>query len=78
MIQGVPGIVSALGTTGEHLKWETGRRNFEIVGFHMGDLIDSLSSGSIHLIGKLTTRVWRDIITTQFHVVDAVKVQEDS
>lgn len=74
MIQNISWALSALGSTGEHIKWDIGNKNMDIVGFHMGDLTDTLSSGHMHLIGKLTTRVWRDTITTQFHVIDAVKV----
>jgi len=74
MIENVSSIVSPLGQTGQHLKWETGIRGLEMVGFHIGDFAEILSSVPMHLIGKITTRTWRDVVTIQFQVVDAVKV----
>ncbi len=40
----------------------------------MDDIISEFSDAPMHLIGKLSSRVWRDTLTTQFQVIDAVKV----
>lgn len=74
MIENVSSIITPLGQTGQHLKWETGIRGLDIVGFNIGDFAETLSSAPMHLIGKITTRTWRDVVTIQFQVVDAVKI----
>jgi hypothetical protein len=73
MIQNISNTVSPLGQTGQHFKWESGIRRLDIIGFNMDDIISEFSHTPMHLIGKLSTRVWRDTPTIQFQIVDAVK-----
>jgi hypothetical protein len=73
MIQNISNTVSPLGQTGQHFKWESGIRGLDIIGFNMDDIISEFSHTPMHLIGKLSTRVWRDTPTIQFQIVDAVK-----
>jgi hypothetical protein len=74
MIQNIASSISPLGQTGQHFKWETEIKGLDILGFNLDDIISELSHGSSHLIGKLSTRTWRDVTTLQFQVTDAVKV----
>lgn len=74
MIENISTSISALGQTGQHFKWETDIKGLDIIGFNLDDIISEISCTPVHLIGKLSTRTWRDSVTTQFQVIDAVRV----
>ncbi len=75
MIQDIPNILTPLGKTGQHYTWQNTVFEGDIIGFNLDDIIGTLSSLSlVHLIGKISSRVWRDRTTVQFQVVDVVKV----
>ncbi|MEI6711085.1 MAG: hypothetical protein WCK88_02330 [bacterium] len=78
MIKNISNTISPLGQTGQHFKWETNVRGLDIIGFNLDDIISELSNAPVHLIGKLSTRTWRDTVTIQFQVIDAVKIQKNS
>lgn len=61
-----------LGQTGEHIRWETGRRDFDIVWFRLAEFLPQIEWQHIHLIGQLKTRTWRDQMTVQFIVDDLI------
>ncbi len=44
----------------------------EIIGFRMAEYMPLFSHKKVHLIGTLKTHTWRDTITPQFQVVDAI------
>ena len=74
MIQNIASSISPLGQTGQHFKWEMETRSLDIIGFNLDDIISELVCGPSHLIGKLSTRTWRDTTTLQFQVTDAVRI----
>lgn len=73
MLHDITSALTPLGSTGQHFKWEIETKGLDIIGFNLDDIISELSDTPVHLIGRLSTRTWRDTITLQFQVIDAVK-----
>lgn len=64
--------IAPLGQTGEHIRWDM-PGVLEIVGFRMGEYRERLATGQpVGLIGTLKAHTWRDSVTPQFHVIDAI------
>lgn len=60
-----------LGQSGEHIRWDFPGK-LEILGFRFGEYRDMLSGKTVSLIGTLKSHTWRDVVTPQFHVMDAI------
>lgn len=73
MLHNIVSSLTPLGSTGQHFKWETDVKGLDIIGFNLEDIISDLSGVPVHLIGRLSTRTWRDTVTLQFQVIDAVR-----
>lgn len=75
MIRDIVNSLSSLGKTGQHYKWNISWLSFEIIWFNLDDIFDELSRlPTVHLIWKISSRIWRDRYTIQFQVIDIVKV----
>ncbi len=70
LLPNISAPIVPLGQTGEHVRWDI--PGVEVVGFRMGEYSEALQWGSVHLIGTLKTHTWRDAVTPQFHVIDAI------
>jgi single-stranded DNA-specific DHH superfamily exonuclease len=71
LLEDIYAPILSLGQTGEHIRWEYGR-TLEIVWFRMAEYRDQLSRWPVSLIGTLKMHIWRDTVTPQFHVIDAL------
>lgn len=74
LLKDINAPVVSLGQTGEHIRWDI--PGMEVVGFRMGEYSEILRKGNTHLIGTLKAHTWRDTVTPQFHVVDAILASE--
>lgn len=71
LLENISVPVVPLGQTGEHLRWDRGGK-LEIIWFRMAEHREVFHNKKVHLIGTLKAHTWRDTVTPQFQVFDAV------
>ncbi len=73
LLENISVPVLPLGQTGEHIRWDF--PGLDVIWFRMAEHTQHFHNKKVHLVGTLKAHTWRESVTPQFQVIDAIIVQ---
>lgn len=73
LLENISAPVVPLGQTGEHIRWDL--PGLDVIWFRMAEHTQHFYNKKVHLVGTLKAHTWRESVTPQFQVIDAIIVQ---